>query len=296
MNAAEEIDRIKNAKTYYDVLNVPIDCDNESIKQKYKKLALLLHPDKCSSEGCEDAFKSVSSAYSCLSSDNRSKYDRNHNFEDEGYADDNEDDHRARHMFRSREVFEKFMRSFFDNEGSYEADFDDEFDYWREYFQIPNLPHRRAKADWGSANMASNEKANCFHCKKHLPAIDVRYSALPFYYDEKLCSNCFKQFELLNTEVIDKLQGIEAKNNSQKTLVFSFRTGNSKTKDRMKSVLRRDKGWSFEEHPGAVLWAINTVEGCQCPIDEEYYSLPHAVAPVAATAAKGTTGSKKKKR
>lgn len=298
MIASDEIERIKISKTYYEILDVSRDSNTESIKHKYKKLALLLHPDKCNVDGCEDAFKKVSSAYACLSSDDRMKYDQNEKYEEEAYNDGEEFNDDMGHMFSSRDVFERFMRKFYDEDGFFEDDFYEDFDYWREQFQMPNLPHRRAKADWASANIASNEKANCFHCKKRLPAMDVRFSALPFYYEEKLCNNCFKQFELLKSDVVGKFQGFDVKDSSQKTLVFSFRGGNSKTKDRLKMVLRRDKGWAFEEHPGGVLWAVNTVEGCQCPVDEDFNALPPAVVPVAAaaTSTSGGSGSKKKKR
>ena len=74
--AEEVIVRIKSSTCYYKILGVPRDSDDNGIKKAYRKLALLLHPDKCKLDGAEDAFKSVSAAYNCLStSSSRRTYD-----------------------------------------------------------------------------------------------------------------------------------------------------------------------------------------------------------------------------
>lgn len=73
---AEEIRRVLSEGDYYKILGVARDVDERGLKKAYKRLALLLHPDKCSEEGADDAFKKVSSAYSCLSCANtRRTYD-----------------------------------------------------------------------------------------------------------------------------------------------------------------------------------------------------------------------------
>ena len=72
----EVIVRIKSSTCYYKILGVPRDIDDNGIKKAYRKLALMLHPDKCKLDGAEDAFKSVSAAYNCLSSSSsRRTYD-----------------------------------------------------------------------------------------------------------------------------------------------------------------------------------------------------------------------------
>lgn len=48
------------------VLNVTKECKEIEIKKQYKKLALLLHPDKNKAPKSEDAFKKISQAFSCL--------------------------------------------------------------------------------------------------------------------------------------------------------------------------------------------------------------------------------------
>lgn len=61
---------------YYSILGVAKDADDDSIKKAYRKLALKLHPDKCSETGAEEAFKKVGTAFSVLSDEKkRRQYD-----------------------------------------------------------------------------------------------------------------------------------------------------------------------------------------------------------------------------
>ncbi|XP_010431643.1 PREDICTED: dnaJ homolog subfamily B member 12-like [Camelina sativa] len=52
---------------WYGVLGVDPLADDEAVKKRYKKLALLLHPDKNRFHGAEGAFKLVSQACNLLS-------------------------------------------------------------------------------------------------------------------------------------------------------------------------------------------------------------------------------------
>ncbi|KAJ3030888.1 UNVERIFIED_CONTAM: hypothetical protein HDU68_007386 [Siphonaria sp. JEL0065] len=81
MNAQAEIKRIKDSKKdLYQVLGLsaqPLPSEND-IKKAYRKLALLLHPDKCSIEGADEAFKAINHASSVLSDPEKRKlYDIN---------------------------------------------------------------------------------------------------------------------------------------------------------------------------------------------------------------------------
>ena len=61
---------------WYGILGVDPLADEEAVKKQYKKLALLLHPDKNRFNGAEGAFKLVLHAWSLLSDrDERYLYD-----------------------------------------------------------------------------------------------------------------------------------------------------------------------------------------------------------------------------
>uniref|UniRef100_A0A7N0RCL9 J domain-containing protein n=1 Tax=Kalanchoe fedtschenkoi TaxID=63787 RepID=A0A7N0RCL9_KALFE len=61
---------------WYAILNVHPSADDDMVRRHYRKLALLLHPDKNKTIGAEGAFKFVSQAWSLLSDKNkRASYD-----------------------------------------------------------------------------------------------------------------------------------------------------------------------------------------------------------------------------
>ncbi|KAL2558719.1 DNAJ heat shock N-terminal domain-containing protein [Forsythia ovata] len=59
--------KINGEVDWYGVLGVNPSCDDEAIKKQYRKLALLLHPDKNKIVGADGAFKLLSEAWSMLS-------------------------------------------------------------------------------------------------------------------------------------------------------------------------------------------------------------------------------------
>ena len=63
-------------RDYYEVLGVSRDATKDDIKNAYRKLALLYHPDRNKSPEAEDKFKELSEAYAVLSDDEkRRQYD-----------------------------------------------------------------------------------------------------------------------------------------------------------------------------------------------------------------------------
>ncbi|KAF8115171.1 hypothetical protein N665_0029s0017 [Sinapis alba] len=67
---------IKSKKDYYEILGLVKTCSVEEMRKAYRKLSLKVHPDKNKAPGSEEAFKSVSKAFQCLSNeDARRKYD-----------------------------------------------------------------------------------------------------------------------------------------------------------------------------------------------------------------------------
>lgn len=51
------VDRIRHCKDYYEILQVSKDCNEVTLKKRYRELALKLHPDKCKVPGATEAFK-----------------------------------------------------------------------------------------------------------------------------------------------------------------------------------------------------------------------------------------------
>ncbi|XP_022881689.1 uncharacterized protein LOC111398813 [Olea europaea var. sylvestris] len=60
-------EKINGEYNWYTILGVTPLADDETVRKQYRKLALLLHPDKNKSVGAEGAFKLVSQAWSLLS-------------------------------------------------------------------------------------------------------------------------------------------------------------------------------------------------------------------------------------
>lgn len=66
-DAATEIRRIlSESNNYYMILHVTPSADISEIKRNYKKLSLLLHPDRCTLARAKDAFQEVNIAHSTL--------------------------------------------------------------------------------------------------------------------------------------------------------------------------------------------------------------------------------------
>src|ERR1700684_4454049 len=64
-------------RDYYEVLSVVRDCDDQSLKASYRKLALQFHPDRNPGDhAAEEKFKEAAEAYSVLSDpQKRAAYD-----------------------------------------------------------------------------------------------------------------------------------------------------------------------------------------------------------------------------
>lgn len=64
-------------RDYYEILGVPRDADNETIKKAYRRLALQYHPDRSSEPDAEEKFKVATEAYEVLRDpERRAVYDR----------------------------------------------------------------------------------------------------------------------------------------------------------------------------------------------------------------------------
>ena len=61
-----DVRRVLTARTHYDVLGLPRGARAAEAKKAFHKLALKLHPDKCSQPLSEEAFKRVEAAHRTL--------------------------------------------------------------------------------------------------------------------------------------------------------------------------------------------------------------------------------------
>ncbi|XP_010250691.1 PREDICTED: uncharacterized protein LOC104592869 [Nelumbo nucifera] len=72
--------KINGEADWYGILGVDPLADDETVKKQYRKLALMLHPDKNKSIGADGAFKFISEAWSLLSDKTkRTAYDQRRN-------------------------------------------------------------------------------------------------------------------------------------------------------------------------------------------------------------------------
>ncbi|XP_050430588.1 RING finger protein PFF0165c-like [Adelges cooleyi] len=105
------VKRIKQCKDFYDVLKIPKDATDTDIKKAYKKLALLLHPDKNNAPGAAEAFKTVGNAVATLTDpEKRKRYDM------VGHEQHGTSDHMHRtfdHGFESDITAEQLFNMFF---------------------------------------------------------------------------------------------------------------------------------------------------------------------------------------
>ncbi|XP_074390021.1 dnaJ homolog subfamily C member 27-like, partial [Zonotrichia albicollis] len=63
---ADAIRRIRGSKDSWDLLGLKPGASREEVTRAYRRLAVLLHPDKCVAPGSEDAFKAVVNARTAL--------------------------------------------------------------------------------------------------------------------------------------------------------------------------------------------------------------------------------------
>lgn len=69
--------RILATEDYFELLGEPREATDKELSKAYKKMALRVHPDKCSHPQGEEAFKKVSAAFACLRDpQQRASYER----------------------------------------------------------------------------------------------------------------------------------------------------------------------------------------------------------------------------
>lgn len=66
MDSDYEIERILKEKDFYKMLKVKRTASDEDIKKSYRKIAAMVHPDRCHHEKATQAFQNISHAYKTL--------------------------------------------------------------------------------------------------------------------------------------------------------------------------------------------------------------------------------------
>ena len=67
---------LEHRQDYYKILDVSTEVSEADLKKAYRKLALIVHPDKNKATGSGEAFKKVGKAYEILSDpEKKKKYD-----------------------------------------------------------------------------------------------------------------------------------------------------------------------------------------------------------------------------
>ncbi|KAL2903706.1 DnaJ-like protein subfamily B member 14 [Bienertia sinuspersici] len=164
---------------FYGVLGVTPQSDDDTIRKQYRKLALMLHPDKNKSIGAEGAFKIISEAWSLLSDKNkRASYDLRRN--SKGLSSKAKPPTQGAHVPPGSNGFYNFAKATMSN---------------------PNVnkstptPHANGSSVTTNASKSKQDTfwTVCHRCK-------MQYEYLRSYLNHNLlCPNCHKPFFAIET-------------------------------------------------------------------------------------------------
>ncbi|KAL6509264.1 hypothetical protein OROGR_022574 [Orobanche gracilis] len=170
--------KISGEVDWYGVLSVNPSADDETIRKQYRKLALMLHPDKNRSIGADGAFKLISEAWSLLS------------------------DKAKRLLYNQRRGFGGLQHKVNMHTAgpSASARPNDIFNFATKTTQVPNIPVNvpKPKPPPKRTPTMPNKRSDtfwtvCFRCKMH-------YEYLKIYLNHTLlCPNCNDAFVAAET-------------------------------------------------------------------------------------------------
>lgn len=167
--------KISGEVDWYGVLGVSPSTDDETVRKQYRKLALILHPDKNKSVGAEGAFKLLSEAWSLLS------------------------DKSKRLAYNQRRSSKGFQQKVPVHSGGPSAPPRNGFhNFTSRTNSGPKTQKNASRMSSSSVNSSSNQRSDtfwtiCHRCKMH-------YEYLKIYLNHTLlCPNCHEAFMATET-------------------------------------------------------------------------------------------------
>ncbi|XP_009147297.2 uncharacterized protein LOC103870872 [Brassica rapa] len=150
--------KIKGLDDWYGILQVQPSADSDTIKKQYRKLCLLLHPDKNKFPGAEAAFKFVGEANRWLSDQiKRSQYDVRY---------------RSHSLFASRESNANSLRSASSSVNTAAVNIASGLTFWT---CCRNCGHR-----YKYLKVYVNQVMRCSSCQKSYTACNIGSDEVPF--------------------------------------------------------------------------------------------------------------------
>ncbi|CAN4087618.1 unnamed protein product [Withania somnifera] len=166
--------KISGEVDWYGVLGVSPSTDDETVRKQYRKLALVLHPDKNKSVGAEGAFKLLSEAWSLLS------------------------DKSKRLAYNQRRSSKGFQQKVPGHSGGPSAPPRNGFHNFTSRTSGSKTQKNASRVPSSSVNSSSNQRSDtfwtiCHRCKMH-------YEYLKIYLNHTLlCPNCHEAFMATET-------------------------------------------------------------------------------------------------
>ncbi|KAF8115072.1 hypothetical protein N665_0030s0113 [Sinapis alba] len=188
ISASNKINR-KGEADWYGVLGVDHSANDEAIKKQYKKLALLLHPDKNKFTGATEAFKLISEAW-CLLSDKaqRFAYDLKRKSEDKKSRMQQEQPTRNETDFSWYKPKHEYE---YESESDPETEPDHDFTWNKAQYK------RETGFSWSHVKSTSPFWTKCDRCNTY-----CQFESDSAYLNETLsCPNCRQDFVVTEIEL-----------------------------------------------------------------------------------------------
>ena len=100
------MEQVLGGKTHEEVLGIGSSPSWEEVKREFRKLARLVHPDKCELEEAEEAFKKLSAAYLYFEERRREESGKEEEEEEEDIAEECERDWMYEFIVQNEELYE----------------------------------------------------------------------------------------------------------------------------------------------------------------------------------------------